>query len=132
MKKLLNCFVALVILACIPIDAIGESLSFECKFDKFASPTGLEDAKDFHLSFMVDTITNKTVMVGNNGLSDIVTMRGAYGFTFLEVLKTGAVQSTTVASATGQAVHSRNSLLGPDEVVPSQYYGSCDLPKARP
>ena len=50
---------------------------------------------------------------------------GYQGMTFLEILETGAVQSTTIHN-TGNAVHSRHTMLSfLDDLTLSQYYGTC-------
>ena len=49
---------------------------------------------------------------------------GDNGITFLEVLVTGAVQTTTI-NKQGKAVHSRHTIIA-GEFVPSQYYGTCE------
>lgn len=50
---------------------------------------------------------------------------GKFGVTFLEIIGTGTVQSTTMNTGTGQAVHSRHTLLNSNKLLPSQYYGEC-------
>jgi len=45
------------------------------------------------------------------------------GITLIEVLPTGAVQTTTIAKD-GRSVHSRHSIIIGD-LVPSQYFGQC-------
>ncbi len=99
------------------------TLRYFCLFEKFASPDGIEPAKDFTLEFLVETASGNAVMIGNNGFSEQVMVRGRDAITFLERLPTGAVQSTTIAD-NNQAVHSRHSVILSD-LVPSQYYGSC-------
>jgi len=62
-------------------------------------------------------------MEGNLGLNPVNPVLGTMGITFLEVLATGAVQSTAIAKS-GGAVHSRKSMMF-EGLVPSQYYGTC-------
>ena len=76
------------------------------------------------LEFNHDTTTNRATMVGIAGTSDVVPHVSAGAITFLEFLATGAVQSTTIVLATGEAVHSRHSIVG-KKLVPTQYRGTC-------
>ena len=108
-----------------PLSAFANSVSFDCKFELYASQDGLQKAKNFNLKFMMDTVTGKAVIVGNMGMSDVVPFAGEFGITFIEVLSTGAVQSTTITNKTGDAVHSRHTLIQGNEIMPSQYYGKC-------
>ena len=68
-------------------------------------------------------MTNKAVLIGNQGVEEVGIVTGTYGITFLETLPTGAVQTTTVAK-NGRSVHSRHSMMG-EGILPSQYYGTC-------
>lgn len=83
----------------------------------------MQETADFVITFRYDTITQDAFIEGNNGLSPVVWINGTSGETFLEILETGAVQSTTISNS-GVAVHSRHSIIL-DNLVPSQYYGEC-------
>jgi hypothetical protein len=76
------------------------------------------------LEFVHDTTINKAHMVGNNGLAEVLAHVGDRAVTYLELLPTGAVQSTTISLKTGAAVHSRHSIIS-GEFIPSQYRGTC-------
>lgn len=103
--------------------ASSENLRYNCNFPIFADSDGLGAAKDFTLEFNRDSITNDAFMVGNNGTSNVLSIDGHSGVTFLELLSSGAVQTTTISSDSS-AVHSRHTMVGP-ALVPSQYYGTC-------
>jgi hypothetical protein len=94
-----------------------------CDYAQSATPKGLKSEK-FRLEFIVDG--DRAVMVGNNGISDVEMHAGDHGFTFLEKLPAGIVQTTTVAKD-GASVHSRHTIIV--KLVPSQYYGQCYQPK---
>ena len=96
-----------------------------CTFDRYASLKAgtLSKTKKMRLEFTVDTTTPKAYMVGNNGVAEVHMVSGPSGMTFLEVLVTGAVQSTTLDKS-GNAVHSRHTMIA-DDLMPSQYYGIC-------
>ena len=103
----------------------AETIRFHCAYQSFsdAQSKGPQDAKGFSLEFVFDTISNKVVMIGNNGIEDVLVHKGADGMTFLELLPTGAVQSTSISSK-GESVHSRHSIMS-GRFLASQYYGFC-------
>ena len=82
----------------------------------------LSSANPLRIEFMIDG-TGHAFAVGHN-VYPVEAIPGANGVTFLEVLESGAVQTTTV-NKQGEAVHSRHTILG-GELVPSQYYGACE------
>ena len=103
------------------------TLRYFCVFEVYASMDGLKAAKDFKLEFVVETASGKGMLIGNQGFSEVFVTTGAYATTFLERLKTGVVQTTTI-TPNGSAVHSRHTVLGRSdspELIPTQYYGSC-------
>ena len=101
------------------------SVTITCRYETESSPEGLKDA-NMNFKFIVDTVTGKAVLVGNNGVADVTQFTGPAAVTFVEPLPTGAVQTTTVASD-GTSVHSRHTLdpFGGVEFMPTQYYGTC-------
>lgn len=114
-----------ILVLCIPTFASAKVLQFNCSYQKFydAEDNRLEDAKDFNFQFTVDTVTDKAVLIGNQGVEDVTFVSGDEGITFLEYLPTGAVQTTTV-SKSGACVHSSHTLMA-GQCTASQYYGSC-------
>ena len=108
--------------------AVAESAKpvqrFVCVFDKHASPetNRLSSANPLRIEFMVDG-TGHAFAAGRN-VYPVKVIPGDNGVTFLEVLVTGAVQTTTM-NTQGKAVHSRHTILA-GELVPSQYYGTCE------
>lgn len=105
--------------------ALAESVRLNCNFERFATPEGLKKAESsFKLEFTIDTVTGDAMMVGNNGMTKVHLIKGSKSVTFLEPLESGSVQTTTVVTKTGEAVHSRHTVLT-NELVPSQYYGVC-------
>ena len=105
--------------------ASANVVQFNCVYQKFydAQRNRLQEAEDFALQFTIDTVTNKTVLIGNQGVEEFTFVNGVDGVTFLETLSTGAVQTTTVAKS-GVSVHSRHTLIA-GQFSASQYYGSC-------
>ncbi|WP_161790515.1 hypothetical protein [Inquilinus limosus] len=104
--------------------ALADVLKFECLFDRRWSPDGIA-SDNFSMVFNYDSLANKAFMVGNVGVEEVYPIRGYQGLSFIEVLQTGAVQTTTISNE-GAAVHSRNSMIG-GEFVPSQYGGTCRI-----
>ena len=92
---------------------------------------GLEDAKGFKLGFILETASGKAMTIGNQGFSKVFVTNGPIAVTFLEMLKTGVVQTTTV-TPNGTAVHSRHSVLFENDLFPSQYYGNCIVKEGDP
>ena len=91
---------------------------FVCVFDKHVSPetTRLSSRSPLRIEFLVDG-TGHAFAVGRN-VYPVKVIPGENGITFLEVLVTGAVQTTTM-NKKGKAVHSRHTLIA-GEFVPSQ------------
>lgn len=114
---------AMVVL--LPTPSAAATAKHVCSFPNFHSfdENQMQTVSDFSVAFSYDTLTNDAFIEGNNGLSPVTLIRGQNGLTFLEILSTGAVQSTTI-SLNGSAVHSRHSIISGD-LVPSQYYGEC-------
>lgn len=108
--------------------AVAESAKpvqrFVCVFDQHVSPetTRPSSVNPLRIEFMVDG-TGHAFAVGRN-VYPVKVIPGDNGITFLEVLITGAVQTTTI-NEEGKAVHSRHTLIA-GEFVPGQYYGTCE------
>ncbi|MBT3765642.1 MAG: hypothetical protein HOF84_07275 [Rhodospirillales bacterium] len=102
------------------------TVRYTCIFKVMASPDGLEDAKDFKLEFILETASGKGMIIGNQGFSKVYVINGPFAITFIEPLKTGAAQTTTI-TRNRMAVHSRNTAMNETELIPSQYYGSCTV-----
>lgn len=104
--------------------ASGATISFDCKFTMEATPKGLEkQASPFELRFITDTEKAKTYLMANNGSSEVQAIPNSPGVSFVEVTGTGNVMVTSITKS-GEAVHSRNSIMG-EKLIPSQYYGKC-------
>ena len=121
----------LVLAACALLATGGAALAekpvqrFVCVFDRHVSPetNGIAAQRPLRFEFMVDA-TGHAFAVGQF-VVPIKVITGDSAITFLEVLKTGGVQSTTM-NKSGDAVHSRhtlNSITG--KFIPSQNYGTC-------
>lgn len=108
-----------------PTLATAKSYKWSCTYPTEASPDGVKAQTNFKLDFAFDDITGKAVLVGNNGVADVDVHIGSEAISFMEKLKTGAVQNTIISSS-GDSVHSRHTLMtGLGKMVPSQSYGQC-------
>jgi hypothetical protein len=103
--------------------AYGDTMNYKCKFDMSSSPDGLHK-EVLSFEYMVDMNTRKAYALGNNASSEVTLHRGLSGLSFIEILTSGAVQTTTVDNH-GNAVHSRNTIFL-DRIMPSQFYGRCE------
>lgn len=116
------CLVTALALLSAPL--LAEPVTFYCKYDRVASPEGLDDVDNFYLTFVVDDDAGKFYMVGNNGSSEVSPIFTSEHVTFVEITATKNVMTTTITND-GQSVHSRNSVIFGD-LIASQYYGTCE------
>ena len=115
----------LVVLALIYSGKVhAEAVKIVCEFRFYSDLNGSSPVKDgFALTFQYDSISNDAFIIGNQGLSPVHLIRAESGMSFLEPLRTGAVQTTTVDSKMF-VVHSRHTIIN-GNLEPSQYYGQC-------
>ena len=96
--------------------ANAASASWRCEFTGFTEPVTL----------IAELGTGKGKFVGNQGTAEVYVIEGMSAISFLEILTSGAVQVTTIVLKTGEAAHSRNTVMsGVDEFMPSQVVGQC-------
>lgn len=103
------------------------TFTYECNYQSFSDEEGNHPvASRFTISFLVDNDTGKAYVLGNNGSNEVIYLENPFGsISFIEVTDSKNVMTTTI-SPVGKSVHSRNSAVLM-ELVPSQYYGQCDL-----
>lgn len=90
---------------------------------KYASEDGVHKVKGvFALTIVIDTISGKAFMIGNQGSTKVMMLNSGEGYTFIEITGSGSVMTTTI-DAHLKFCHSRNTIIG-DKLVPTQYYGS--------
>lgn len=95
-----------------------------CVFPVYSSPdVSSKPAADFRFEFLIDKGMGTALMLGNFATVSVGIHSGDNGWTFIEYLASGSIQTTTITDS-GSAVHSRNTIIDND-LVPSQYYGSC-------
>ena len=96
--------------------ASAASASWRCEFTGFTEP----------VTFIAELGTGKGKFVGNQGTAEVFVIEGTSAISFLEILASGAVQVTTIVLKTGEAAHSRNTVMsGVDKFIPSQAVGQC-------
>lgn len=93
--------------------------SWRCTFPDFTEP----------LTF-IELQNGLGKIVGNTGVSNVITYKGPQVVSFVEPVGSGAVMSTTIYLPTGEAVHSRNTVMsfsdeGESPFVVSQRMGKC-------
>ena len=99
-----------------------------CDYDTFASVQKVDRANEvLQLTFTVDTETSEAQIIRKNGITEVNLYPTGGGFTFVEINERGNVLTTTV-DVHGKSAHSRNTILD-SELIPSQFYGTCDYSK---
>ena len=118
---------AVILLLCLsPITAFSETITFECKYTNWSDNEGLHKVKDkFELNFIIDKETSKSYMLGNNGSTEVIPIKGESQFSFIEITASKNVMTTSIDNKLN-SVHSRNSVMFGD-IIPSQYYGKCEV-----
>lgn len=120
MKK----FVWLLIL--LSTNLMAGVVTYDCKFTSVSSPEGFERLnKSWDMKFITDDRTKNSYIVGHAGTEPVTLVNNAGGLSFVEVTASGNIQITAL-TLSGEAVHSRNSIIR-DKLVPSQYYGKCSI-----
>ncbi len=110
----------------LPFTAFAETTTYICNYTSYSDQTGNHKVKNkFELNFIVDKVSGKSYLLGNNGSSEIKKLESNDHLSFLESTATGNLMTTTIDSKLN-SVHSRNTvILG--EILPSQYYGQCQI-----
>jgi hypothetical protein len=98
-------------------------LKWVCTYTAVANPGGVFRNQSLALTFSIDDAGKHAVMTGNRGTHNVELYAGTDALTFVDRLKTGAIQVTTIDSS-GKSVHSQHTILG-GLLIPSQSYGKC-------
>ena len=111
--------------------ATAKPLSYKCSFpSQKLELTFVFEASDLQKPADRAFGLGTAVLVGSVGTSELLAIRGDNAISFIEPLATGAAQSTTISLSSGEAVHSRHSLLTVGDLqryVQSQAKGNCLL-----
>ncbi|MBY8974638.1 hypothetical protein KHP62_02395 [Rhodobacteraceae bacterium NNCM2] len=106
------------------VSAGAGNTSIKCWFSSVADRSGIAET-DFRVEFLIDFDSDKAYIIGNAGSSEVYYRHKEGVVSFVELLGSGAVTTTTILlGPPGMAVHSRNLVIG-SEVVASQLYGRC-------
>ena len=120
-------FALTIIFLGLPAETTAKPVSFVCEFEtQKMTLTFVFDDGAFKSTARVAPAT----MVGNQGTAEVLALPGSVALSFVEPLDTGAVQTTTIKLATGEAIHSRHTLMGfgaEARFIPSQSKGTCVL-----
>ena len=127
MKKIL---LVLAFFSVLSFNVNAAAITFLCDFPNYVSQTESKNDNNFSLEFNYDTISIQAFMKGNLGLSEVIAISGSDGLSFIEILDTGVVQTTTLDMLSNKeqsvdAVHSRHTILF--GLFPSQAYGKCKM-----
>ena len=76
--SLLPALICFVFFGGVHEQAAAKGWEFDCKYGRFAQDLEGPRATDFSMRFNFDDITNKAVVVGNNGVSDVSVYRGGH------------------------------------------------------
>lgn len=122
MKALIS---TIILYLAISQNAYSVVTTITCNYDTFASVQNVEQTIEvMQLTFTVDTESSEAQVIRKTGVTDVDLYPTGGGFTFIEVNERGNVLTTTV-DAHGKSAHSRNTILD-SELIPSQFYGTCD------
>lgn len=125
LKTAITVFSAVVISLLNSPESNAETTTYYCGFPKWSDEDGTYQTENFNLTFIVDPEKDAAYMVGNNGTVQVVLVPSEGSTNFFELTDTGNMMTTTIDSQL-KAVHSRNSVIF-GELVPSQYYGDCEI-----
>lgn len=118
MKKLI------IVIAVLTSSAFSQ-IQFSCEFDKYSNKDGAI-IPDNPLVFKLNILTATSfTMESSMGSTKVTLLKRQVGepWVFMEVSETGNIFTTTIKHG-GEAVHSRNTVMG-GALVPSQHYGRC-------
>ncbi len=102
----------------------AELVEYSCRFTSYSSPEKGYQKADFSFRISWDSVTNEAFITGNMGAAQLIAVPFSSGITFIEQVPTGSLNVTAI-HASGQAAHSRHTVIGPGDFAPSQYYGAC-------
>lgn len=124
--KVAGCFIAALSACTISQLGARSALAQEAPIRFGCDFPSINNGRPFPLEIVFDPAARRAVMVGNNGVVDLIPLMGSAAWSFTEPLPSGAVQVTVVA-AEGQALHSRHSLIGGNTFIPAQAVGRCSI-----
>jgi hypothetical protein len=127
MNSVLTISMLAVFLVLAPILALCDSVTYTCRYQKYADAKGVHNSEDdLKLVFLVDRSKETAKMLSGAGRSDVnvdMLYSPSGGMAFIEK-KSGADVLTTSIDTRGRSVHSSNIIVD-GQVSPAQYYASC-------
>jgi len=107
-----------------PVAAFAGVKEFACDYSSYSDLEGVHELESvYEVVFKVDEDAGKSVRLSENGNNEVNVVYFGAEITFLEVTKTGNVESTLIAKNLN-SVHTRNTVMMGD-ISPMQYYGTC-------
>ena len=112
----------------LPTAAIAQSkpIKFDCLFKSHFDGKKRSYNTSEEFKFSVVVTGGKAMVVGTFATEAILITNRDDGFSIVEKTQSGNVNVTAI-QADGTAVHSRHSSLMKNQMLPSQWYGRCDL-----
>lgn len=112
-------WLVLVLFWSLPVMGQRGAERYQCAF--------LQPGNDpLELEFVWEQGRGRGVVIGNNGFSDVLVWQGREIISFVEMVGTGAIQSTSVAPD-GTALHSRHTYSS-GRFINQQSLGLCTRP----
>ena len=127
MNSVLTISMLSVFLSLAPILALGDSVTYTCRYQTYADDKGVHTSEDdLKLVFLVDNSNETAKMLNGDGRPDVnvdMLYSPSGGMAFIEK-KSRADVLTTSIDTRGRSVHSRNIIVD-GQISPAQYYGRC-------
>jgi len=119
--------IAIFLLFLLPLIASADTALYYCNYRSYSNQEGNHKVKNkFELQFLVDKVSEKSYLIGKNGSSEVELLKSSNQLAFLEVTGFGNIMTTAIDSKLN-SVHSRNYIGLSGEILPSQYYGKCEI-----
>ena len=100
--------------------------TYECNFTNFSDREG-NKKEVMKITYIYDDKSKKAYVVGELGSNEVAHILNKMGGrSFVEITTTGNVMTTTITNS-GDSVHSRNTIVFGNELIPSQFYGKCNI-----
>jgi hypothetical protein len=111
-----------------PIVLLAEEAAYtlNCSFPTAVNKEG-KKSQEFGFQILMDMSEDgmKAYVIGSMATVPLVVIPGNGFFTFIEKTSTGNVMTTTFIFGTGEAVHSRHSVMKGNLALATQNYGQC-------
>jgi len=127
MNSVLTISMLSVFLSLAPVQALGGSVTYTCRYPTYADDKGVHKSDDdLKLVFLIDSSNETAKMLSGDGRPyvNVDMLYSPSGGMALIEKKSGADVLTTSIDTRGRSVHSRNIIVD-GQISPAQYYGRC-------